>query len=92
MSNYWLNKQCDDENIIKYDELNAAIDGKLSNYLIAPPVGTQLFGDKLSNRSIRGIYARCGVHLATDAINPLAPQFVNCGISAFIALNKGDGI
>ena len=32
------------------------------------------------------------MHLATDLVNPFAPQFVSHGFSTAVALNKGAGI
>ena len=43
-------------NSSKSNELNAILDRNFSNYLIAPPVSTQVFGDKLSDSSSRDIY------------------------------------
>ena len=81
--------QSDSPNFWKSDEFDGAVDGNFSNNLIAPPVITQVFSDKLSNSSIRYIYARCGMHLTTGPVNPVTSQFVTHGFSTANALNKG---
>ena len=82
----------DSPNLGYYDKLDTSIDGKFTNNLFAPPIFTELFSDKLSNSSIRDIYARIGMHLTTDPINPVTPKFVDLGFSNVDAPNKGDGI
>ena len=72
--------------------MNTSVDRKLSNGPIAPPVNTQVFGDKLSNSSSRDLYTRCRVNLTTDSTNPVTPQFLNRGISAVNLLNKSSNI
>ena len=89
IGNIW---QSTSPNLRKYDELNAAIDGKFSNNPIAPTILTQVLSDKLSDSSSRDIYARYGVHLATDPVNTVAPQSVYHGLSDVYALNKGSVI
>ena len=79
-------------NSIDPDEFNADVDRKLSNYPIALPIITQVFGDKLSDISRRDLYTQCRVNLATESVNPVAPQFVNHGLSAVNTLNKSAGI
>ena len=71
-------------NELKYD-----IDGKFSNDPIATPVLTQVFSEKLSNSFRRDLYRRYGVHLTTDPVNPVAPQFINHDLSTSHTLNKG---
>ena len=69
--------------------MDAVIDGHFSDNLIVPPVITQVLSDKLSESSVRDLYERCGVHLTTDTVNPLSPQFMTHGFSNINALNKG---
>ena len=76
----------------KPNELNNAVDRKLSNNLIVPPVSTQVFGDELSYSSSRDIYMQCRVNLATESINLMVPKFVNHGISTVESLNKSVGV
>ena len=57
-----------------------------------PHILIQIFIDKLSNSSSRYLYARCGVNLTTDPVNPVAPQFVDHGLYTVDTLIKGAGI
>ena len=72
----------------KSDELNAAIDRNFSNDTIAPTSISQVFCDKIYDSSSRYPYTRCIVDLTTESVNPMAPQFVNNGISNFDTLDK----
>ena len=74
-------RQSTSQNFRESDELNADVDRKFSNYPIAPPVSTQVFGDKLSYSYIMYLYMHCRVNLATESVNPMAPQFVHHGLS-----------
>ena len=85
-------QQSTSPNFINSDELNATVYRKFSNDPIVPPVSTQVFGDKLSNSPIRDIYTRCRLNLATESVNPVAPQLMNHGLSAVDELNKISGI
>ena len=85
-------RQSTSPNFWKYDEFNTAVNGNLPYNLIVSPVLTQVFSDKLSNSSIRDLYTSCGMHLATDHANTMAPQFVTHGLSTINELNKGYGI
>ena len=73
-------------------ELNAAVDRKFSNYPIVLAVSTQVFGGELSDSSSRDINTQFMVNLATESVNSVAPQFVNCGLSDIDALNKVAGV
>ena len=84
-------RQYDSPNLWKSDELYAAADGKFTNNPIAPPVITQVLIYKLSDSFSTYLYARCGMHLATDPVNPTAPQFVTHGFSTVDVLNEGSG-
>ena len=43
----------------KSNKLDVAIDGKFPNYLVVPPIFTEIICDKLSDSSRRDIYTRC---------------------------------
>ena len=66
--------------------MDAAVDGKFTNIPFALPIFTEVFSDKIYDNSIREIYARAGMYLATD------PQFGDHGFSTVYAPNKGAGI
>ena len=89
IGNIW---QSTSPNIREFDELNADVDRKFSNNLIVPPVITQVFREKISGSPIRDIYARCGVNLATDHVNPMESQLLDHGLYTVNSLNKGAGI
>ena len=72
--------------------MNAVVDANFSDNPIATPVLTQVFRDKISDSSIRDIYACCGMHPTTDPVNPVAQKFVTHGFYTVDALNKGTGI
>ena len=73
-------------------QLNTAVDRTFSNDPIVPPVSTQLFGDELSGSSSRNIYIFCRIKIVTESVNPVAPQFVNHGLSTVKASKKSSGI
>ena len=89
ISNIWKSTP---QNLRKSDKLNAAVYGKFSNNLIALNNFTKLFIEKLYDSSRSDLYEHCRFHLATDPVNSVEPQFVNPGLSAINALNKGAGI
>ena len=74
-------RQSTSPNFWESNELDASIDGNFSDDTIAPPVLTQLFSDKISNSSIKDLYAICRMHLVTYPVNYVAPQFVTKGFS-----------
>ena len=74
------------------DKLDTSIDGNFTNKLVDPPIFTDVVRDKLSNDSIRDIYAFVGMHLAADPINSVTPHFVDLGFSTVDALDKGAGL
>ena len=79
-------------NFCKYDELNASIDRKFSNDPISPPISTNILGDKLSNNYRRDLYTRYRLNLATESVNPVAPNILNHGLSAVNVLDKSTRI
>ena len=86
IGNKW---QSTSPNIRNSDKFDAAIDVKFTNDLVVPPIFAEVFSYKLSNRSIRYLYACVGMHLATYTVNPVTPQFVDHRFSAIDSLNKG---
>ena len=74
------------------NKLDASNYGNFPDNMVALPIFTDVLSDKLSNRSIRGLYARVGVHLAADPVQNQTPQFVNFGLSTVDALDKGAGL
>ena len=81
-------RQSDSPNFRKSDELNADINRDFSNDPIATPIITQVLCDELSNRSIRDINSLCRTNLVTESVNPVAPQFLNHGLSTVDTLDK----
>ena len=79
-------------NFWKSNELDAAVDGNFTNNSIAPPLLDQVFSYKLSNSYSRDLYARYGVHIAIDHVNPVEPQLLTHGSSTANVLNKDAGI
>ena len=89
IGNKW---QSNPQKVWKSDKLDATVDGNFTNNPIAPPVLTLVLIDRLSECSSRDLYARCGVHLATDSVNAVVPNFLDHGLSTVNALNKGADI
>ena len=79
-------------NLINSGKLDAAIDGKFTNNLDAPPISNEVFSEKLFNNSIMDIYVRLGIHLTTDPVNTATPQFMDTGFSTIDVLDYGAGI
>ena len=71
------------------NKLDASNYGKFPDNMVAPPIFTDVISDKLSNSSIRDLYTRCRMNLAAHPFNIPAPKFVDLGISAIYALDKG---
>ena len=88
----WNKRQPASPNLRNSDKLDAAVDGNFTNNPVSPPIFTEVFCDKVSDSYIWNIYARCGMHLATDTANPVTPQFEDHGFSIVDTLNKGNGI
>ena len=57
--------------------------------MVAPPIFTEILGEKLSKSSRWDLYTRCRMNLAADPVNIPAPQFVDLGLSTFNVLDKG---
>ena len=79
-------------NLRKSDKLDASIDEKFTNSLVAPPISTKGFGDKLSKRSSQDLYVHVGLQHVKDPVHPVTPQFVYHGLSTVDTLDKGAGI
>ena len=47
----------------KYNKLDTSIDRQFTNNLVAPPIFTEVIGEKLSNSSIQDFYMRCWMNL-----------------------------
>ena len=73
-------------------KLDTSIHGNLTNDLIVPPIFTDVLSDKISNNSSRDVYARLGMHFATDPVNSVTPQYVYLGFSSFDVLDKVTGL
>ena len=58
-------RQSTSPNVRNTNELNAEADRKLSNNPIVLSVSTRVFGEKLSDISIRDLYTRCRMNLPT---------------------------
>ena len=74
------------------DKIDTSVDGKFTNNLVALPIFTDILSDEISNTSIRGLYARIGMHLSADPVNSVAPKFVYLGFSTVDVLDKGAGL
>ena len=70
------------------NKLDTSIYWKFANNLVAPPIFTEIIGDKLSVSSSWDIYSRCSMDLASDPVNIPAPKFVDLGLSTINALDK----
>ena len=70
------------------NKLDTSIYWKFANNLVAPPIFTEIIGDKLSVSSSWDIYSRCRMDLASDPVNIPAPKFVDLGLSTINALDK----
>ena len=68
----------------KSNKLDAVIDEKFPDNLVAPSIFTEVMSYKLSKSYIRDLYTRCRTNLA--------PQFVDLGIPTIDALDKGASI
>ena len=60
---------------------DTSIDGKFTNNLVTPPISTDLVSYKITRSSIRGLYARVGMHLASEPC-----QFRGTTICGFVIL------
>ena len=70
------------------NKLDTPIDVKFTKILSGLPIFTDVVSDKISNIPSRDIYARVGIHLATDPVNFMTPQFLDLGFSTVDALDK----
>ena len=74
------------------NKLDSSIDGNFANNFVVPPIFTDAVSDKISNSSIRYLYARIGMHLESDPTNSMTPQLVGLGFSTIYALDKVAGL
>ena len=76
----------------KSNKLDTSIDQQFTNNLVAPPIFTELFCDKISNIYSWDLFTRFWMNPAAYPVNIPAPQFVDLGISTINALDKGASI
>ena len=85
----WNTWQSTSPDLRKSDKLDTSINRQLTNNLVASPIFTEVIGDKLSDISRRDIYMCCRMNFIADPIDIPAPQFVDLGLSAITAMDKG---
>ena len=76
----------------KSNKFYSSIDQESTNNLVAPPIFTEVLGDKLSNSSRWYLYTLCRIILAAYSVNIPSPQFMYLGLSTINLLDKGASI
>ena len=60
--------------------------------MVAPPIFTEVIGDKLSNSYSQDLYTSFKMNLAADPVNIPTPLFVDLGLLKINSIDKGASI
>ena len=82
-------RQSTSPDLRNFNKLDTSIYQQFTNNIIAPPIFTEVIGDKISGSSIWYLYTRCWTKLASDPVNIPESQFVDLELSTINALGKG---